>query len=410
MSQNASLAVSMMENIKKRNKITFCSLTNESNLVIITPPSNNAVYSNRTPLGSITSHLLSFSLPTVFRRLSARPPPSLLLPRWRVTHPEPRPRWPCWAQAPPCWPGMKAHTWRALRTRPQLLALPACRTTWVGSPWGERRCSGGRSAGLVVCGDLDTDLSGLFLPHCNDRIEKGLFRLLLAHKIKYHANNTIQLKYVWPSIDTTLLLDSADALCLPYWSDFSAPCALRALEGLIRLLHSKHFYSRSLDWRNRSKPGAITCAPFITVCDIVCSQYLTWLGCSHPCWQHRVTDCFDTCASLVSMSGQWVLRNKDSGLVRAVFHPFSELMVNQLVLLLIIWPGADCYYEKLITAVTVLVISQQWYFVCEFVWCPYFDYICVCMQPCCQIRVYWTHVYRSMKRSMYRWSSDEEKE
>lgn len=118
----------------------------------------------------------------------------------------------------------------------------------------------------------------------------------------------------------------------------------------------------------------------------------------------------DTCASLVSMSGQWVLRNKDSGLVRAVFHPFSELMVNQLVLLLIIWPGADCYYEKLITAVTVLVISQQWYFVCEFVWCPYFDYICVCMQPCCQIRVYWTHVYRSMKRSMYRWSSDEEKE
>lgn len=98
---------------------------------------------NSSPPASTTSHFLPFSLlpspPTVFRRLSARPP-SLLLPRWKVSHPEPRPRWPCWAQAPPCWPGMEAHTWRVLRTRLQPLALPACRTTSVGSAWREPGC------------------------------------------------------------------------------------------------------------------------------------------------------------------------------------------------------------------------------------------------------------------------------
>lgn len=74
---------------------------------------------------------------TVFRRLSARPP-SLLLPRWRVSHPEPRPRWPCWAQAPPCWPGMEARTWRVVRTRPPPSAPPAYRMTLVGSAWKEQ--------------------------------------------------------------------------------------------------------------------------------------------------------------------------------------------------------------------------------------------------------------------------------
>lgn len=104
------------------------------------PPCDDVVY-QQYPSG-----LRHFSLPpllpsppTVFRRLSARPP-SLLLPRWKVSHPEPRPRWPCWAQAPPCWPGMEARTWRVLRTRPQPLALPACRMTSVGSSWREMRC------------------------------------------------------------------------------------------------------------------------------------------------------------------------------------------------------------------------------------------------------------------------------
>lgn len=85
------------------------------------------------PLISSPSSLL---LPTVFRRLSTRPP-SLLLPRWKVSHPEPRPRLQCWALARPCWPGMEAHTWRVLRTRPQLLVPPACRRTSVGSSWTE---------------------------------------------------------------------------------------------------------------------------------------------------------------------------------------------------------------------------------------------------------------------------------
>lgn len=108
---------------------------------------------------SSLSHLLPFSPspPTVFRRLSTRPP-SLLLPRWKVSHPEPRPRWPCWAQAPPCWPGMEAHTWRVLRTRPQLLALPACRMTLVGSARGEL----GRSLSWRgVCGEVDLSRSEL---------------------------------------------------------------------------------------------------------------------------------------------------------------------------------------------------------------------------------------------------------
>lgn len=101
----------------------------------VTPPPVMMLYINRTLLAFITSHFLPLlpSPPTVFRRLSARPP-SLLLPRWKVSHPEPHPRWPCWAQAPPCWPGTEAHTWRVLRTRPQRLALPACRMTSVGSP------------------------------------------------------------------------------------------------------------------------------------------------------------------------------------------------------------------------------------------------------------------------------------
>lgn len=123
-------------------KTSICITSPEIPLLWIylssTSPLRWCCISTVTPLSSITSHFLPLLLspPTVFRRLSARPP-SLLLPRWKVSHPEPHPRWLCWAQAPPCWPGMEAHTWRVLRTRPQPLALPACRMTSVGSVWRE---------------------------------------------------------------------------------------------------------------------------------------------------------------------------------------------------------------------------------------------------------------------------------
>lgn len=42
---------------------------------------------------------------------------------------------------------------------------------------------------------------------------------------------------------------------------------------------AEHYYPRSVDWCSRSKLSAIIHAPFITVCDIVCIQYLTSLGC-----------------------------------------------------------------------------------------------------------------------------------
>ncbi len=135
---------------------------------------------------------------------------------------------------------------------------------------------------------------------------------------------------------------------------------------LLQSVIAEHFYSRSMAWCNQSKPSSITHAPFISVWDIVCSQYLTSLGC-YPLVTAflppllSVTDC---CLCLRTNMFHWYLWvvndcKKDGGFGRAVSRPSTEAVVNGLQLLLIIWPGAYCCYKKLGGDCVFLYLESQ---------------------------------------------------